>query len=120
MTVSGSDLAAIRSEAAQYLVQRATIRRKLTMKDGRGGQIEDWYDLAVNVPYRRDDPAGGEGPRGEKTSATQTARAKFAYDQDLRTTDQVIDEATGEVFSVTYVQKKPFDAYRQADLETGA
>lgn len=114
MTIDGADLAAIRAEAQTFLVQSALIRRRIVATDGRGGQIEDWVDLAAGVPCRLDEGSGAEARIGERQVPTQTWRAKFPYDQDLRETDRVIVD--GIVFEVAYVMRRPFDAYRQADL----
>lgn len=114
MTIPNEDLAAIRSEAEQFFPQTALIRRRTVASDGRGGQTEDWFDLAANVPGRLESGAGTESTVGERRTAVQNWTWKCPHGQDLRETDLLVID--GQFYDVDAVTRKPFGAYTIASV----
>lgn len=114
MTISPDDLASVRSEAETFLPQRALIRRRTIAADGRGGQTEDWFDLAADVPGRLEAVGGGPGESGEREATIQSWRWKTAHDQDLRETDLLVID--GVAYDVGSVTRTPYGAYAIAEL----
>lgn len=103
MSISASELAAMRSTAAVYLSDTCTIQREVETQDDMGGIVKTWSDLATGVAFRLDEPitSGPEMPINQAVGAAVKFIAHMLYSQDVTIKDRIVYGAvTYEVVEV--------------------
>lgn len=106
MSISASEVAAMRSTAAVYLSDTCTIKREVETQDDQGGTVLTYSDFATGVACRMDEPitSGPEQAINMEVATAVKSIMHFLYSQDVTVKDRIVYSG------ITYEVQEALDA----------